>query len=124
MGYDFHITRAEHWADEDQTLISSEEWLAVVRSDPELRLDPQNGPNFAIWIDFLTGSEKGWFDWRDGAIFTKNPDAPLLAKMLSLAARLNAKVQGDEGEVYTSVEDYPPYKATPRQTQRPWWRFW
>jgi hypothetical protein len=124
MGYDFHITRAEDWSDRSQARITSEEWLAVVRSDPELRLDPQNGHYFAIWIDTETGSDKGWFDWFDGDIFTKNPDVRLLAKMLALAARLHATVQGDDGEVYTSVEDHPACKEARMRAQRPWWRFW
>jgi hypothetical protein len=30
MGYDIHITRAEHWAENEGREISAEEWLAYV----------------------------------------------------------------------------------------------
>ena len=49
-----------------------------------------------------------WLDWFEGDIYTKNPDEPILAKMLGIASSLGAKVQGDDGEVYRSAdfEDY------------------
>ena len=39
MGYDVHITRAEHWTESDSTPIGLDEWLSYVGSDPEMRLD-------------------------------------------------------------------------------------
>jgi hypothetical protein len=38
-------------------------------------------------------------------VFTKDPDQPTVAKMIAIAARLAAKVQGDDGELYTSADD-------------------
>ena len=35
-----------------------------------------------------------------GDIETKNPDAPVIQKMILIAESLNARVQGDDGEVY------------------------
>jgi len=106
MGYDVHITRAESWAENEGYWISPEEWLRVVEEDEELRLDPHpsNGPYMAIWNGPSENPEP-WFDWSDGNVFTKNPDAPLLAKMIELAGRLKAKVQGDDGEVYVHGEN-------------------
>jgi len=39
MGDEFHITRTDDWADSEKQPISLDEWLAYIRSDPEMRLD-------------------------------------------------------------------------------------
>lgn len=115
MGYDLHITRRDNWTDQGHD-ITSDEWLKLVAADPELTLDSQNGPYFAVW----RGASKlpqPWLDWSDGQIYTKNPDRGLMAKMLTLARQLSATVQGDDGEEYTRLEDFPDETAgaTPRQ---------
>ncbi len=105
MGYELHITRREFHADDHGLEISSEEWLRVVEKDEELELEPENGPYFAKFLgDCSYGREMGWFDWSDGCISTKNPDEAILAKMLRLAEALDAKVQGDEGEIYVKPD--------------------
>src|SRR5262245_65787077 len=100
MGYDLHITRAQHWTD-DEPVITADEWLACVDEDPELRLAGYNGPYFALW----SGQSKypdPWFDWSLGRVHTKNPDPPIIGKAVAIATRLGATVQGDDGEVYLS----------------------
>jgi hypothetical protein len=60
-------------------------------------------------------------------VFTKDPDRATLAKMLRLAGRLGAKVQGDDGEFYETPEDVPGDDTggtAPTQGGRSWWRFW
>ncbi len=99
MGYDVHITRAEHWSENEGHQITPSEWHDVINSDPDLRLAGYNGPHFAIW-DAHPKDGEAWLDWHDGNITTKNPDEPLLNKMVDIATRLNAKVQGDDGELY------------------------
>ncbi len=125
MGYDLHITRAVEWFDPAGPHISVVEWHAFVAADPELVLDPTGGPNFVIWRESSTRREE-WLDWSEpGCIFTKNPNRALVAKMLDIAARLGARVQGDEGEVYTDPlqirehDGFIPSKAVPR---RSWWQ--
>jgi hypothetical protein len=93
MGYDYHITRADDWADNSGSEITANEWLAVVDNDPELSLSGVNGPFFADWRD-------SWFDLVEGNVTTKNPDTPTLTKMLSLATHFDARVQGDDGDIY------------------------
>ena len=93
MGYEYHITRADDWSQNDRLMIAPDEWLAVVREDPELTIDHANGPYFTEWRD-------AWFDLVDGNVTTKNPDEPTLEKMLALAKLLNGQVQGDDGDVY------------------------
>lgn len=120
MGWEVHMTRAEDWAESAQRPITSDEWLTVVKADPELRIDEANGPYFAVWSGACSYPGGGWFDWRDGCVSTKSPDRAILGKLLELARRLGAVVQGDDGEVYSSAEDLP----LPAAGKRPWWRFW
>lgn len=102
MGYDIHITRKEYWVDEDGPTINLEEWLAYVASDPDLRLSPESK---SMALMAVPGSKypTAWLDWDRGDIYTKNPDEPILAKMLLIASALGAKVQGDDGEFYRSA---------------------
>jgi hypothetical protein len=100
VGYDLHITRRADWADDGGPPITEEEWLRLVEADPELRLDPDNGPQHALWSGPPEDPEP-WLAWEErGEIFTKNPDAPLIRKMIQVAERLGAKVQGDDGDIY------------------------
>ena len=99
MGYDVHITRAEHWADNQGMEISPDEWLQIIQADPELLPVQENGEYFVIWRGPTKYAET-WFDWSDGNITTKYPHRATLRKMLQLATALGAKVQGDDGEVY------------------------
>ena len=115
MGYDVHITRAADWTDAEGAPITLDEWLAVVHADPDMRLDgvaeastpggtvryENNG--LAVWTKYSGHEVNGnmaWFDYRRGRIVVKNPDEEIRAKMKQLAARLGAKVVGDEGEEY------------------------
>ncbi len=132
MGYDLHITRAASWSENAGAEISSDEWLALVERDPELTLEPANGPFFARWAGPSRYPDP-WLDWFSGNVYTKNPDSALLRKMVALAAALGAQVQGDEGEVYSGDEPLDAYRdaAVARGSvaggaaasgQRPWWR--
>jgi len=99
MGYDLRITRAPgFWAESDSGGISVEEWQALIARDPDLTLEERR-TTFARW----RGKSKypdPWFNWWNGTIKTKNPDPPIIEKMLQIAGQLNARVQGDDGEVY------------------------
>jgi hypothetical protein len=103
MGYDFHITRRANWSDEGND-ITSEEWLSLVARDPELHLQTKNGPYFVTW-DGPSSLKSPWLNWSKGLITTKNPDDALIDKMVAIARRLKAKVQGDDGEIYRSSKD-------------------
>jgi hypothetical protein len=123
MGYDLHITRAQDWSDSEKTPITKEEWEAIVAADPELRLRTDNHDSFANWIDPVSEKERGWFAWSDGKISTKNLDRAHLAKMLQIAGHLGAKVQGDDGEQYTTAEaiSEDPYKEVAAHGRKQWW---
>src|SRR5438045_5672238 len=104
MGYDLHITRKTQWHDEVGPAITEAEWRAVVEDDPELTLDAEAQCTMADgeyvladWNGEPCGL--GYYRYR-GEIRAKNPDDPLILKMVEIAQRLNANVQGDDGERY------------------------
>jgi hypothetical protein len=103
MGYDLHITRREFWSYNGDDITASE-WLAVVAQDPELQLDKENGPYF-VTRKQESSANPSWLNWSNGQIYSKNPDDALIDKMVSIAKKLNARVQGDEGEFYKSSKD-------------------
>src|SRR5438094_861079 len=71
MGWEIHITRADFWPDSHQAPITSEEWLELVKADPELTIDPRdNGPYFALWLSHRVDGDHPWFDWFEGVIST------------------------------------------------------
>lgn len=106
MGCDLHITRRQNWADKGAD-ITAEEWLAYVRHDSELRLQPENGCCFAMWHGAASQRNDSWLDWSDGQIYAKNPDAALTDKMVAMARQLGAAVQGDDGEIYEGSTQSP-----------------
>ena len=103
MGYDLHVTRADNWESNVGQWIREEEWLRVIRDDPELDADPANGPYSANW---LTSRRATWFDWSDGNVYTTDPDRDAVGKLLDIAFRLRAGVQGDNGENYQDPTEW------------------
>ena len=119
MGYDFHITRRRDWSDEGSDITASE-WLAYVDSDVELHLRPENGAYFAEW-NGPSHLNSSWFDWSNGAIFTKNPEPAVIDKMIAIARQLEANVQGDDGELYTGGNVEPQqYEPSIRERLAGW----
>jgi hypothetical protein len=116
MGYDVHITRADRWTHAESSPITLDEWLAYVRSDPEMRLDGYadaplsdgsvlraESPGLSVWTEYSGDghdSNHAWFDWEKGRVVVKNPDEEILRKMHVIAVHFGARVQGDEGETY------------------------
>ncbi len=98
MGYDLHITRQVYWAGKDGPEIAPDEWLAIVRADPELTLRGLNGPYYADWSG--PGKYPCWLDFDGGCVYTKYPTDEMIEKMVQISKLLGAKVQGDDGEVY------------------------
>ena len=144
MGYDLHITRKEDWSDEDSDRnISLAEWLEYINKDTELKIsedyqikNPQKSdetipaPGFCDWLNHPQ-KEEYWFLYNQGNIETKNPDEHAIIKMLSIANNFNAKVQGDDGEVYSIassskiIADDGSGKITIiNPDKKPWWKFW
>lgn len=104
MGYELHITRRKQWMDDGDD-ISKEEFIAYVRSDPEFAYPGEGGDDMADWKS-PTGGYTTWLWWFEGRVVTKNPEAEFVDKMVAVAKKLNAKVQGDDGETYQSSTVY------------------
>jgi hypothetical protein len=122
MGYDLHVTRRENWFDEEDSLkISLDKWIQILKEDSEMRLDGfaeamlsegnifrTESDGLAVWLKYSGNGIDGnyaWFSYSDGNIVCKNPDDEIIIKMLEISERLNAKVQGDECEIYTRSSD-------------------
>lgn len=105
MGYELHVTRAEFWAENEDHQISIDEWLALIDSDPSLILHEDAGPVSARLAGDLDSG--GWIDWDDGNLNAKVPHPEVFAKLLEIAAALDARIQGDDGEGYERLDDYP-----------------
>lgn len=100
MGYDLHITRKEFWADDGGPEILREEWVALVEADPSIQPDDKNpGPHNYVF-QYGENACPLWWDSDQGEIYTKNPDPPVIEKLVQIAALLGAQVMGDDGEIY------------------------
>lgn len=145
MGYELHITRREHWADTETHNISLDDWLTYVNNDKELELTNeydikigsqthfQDRAGYCEWNAHPVHTDpnsRPWFAYWKGVIDTKNPDAPTIRKMMQIASALNAKVQGDEGEIYTEeylvemLNEEEQIKSSRQTHKKPWWKFW
>lgn len=146
MGYDLHISRNDEWWDEEiGGGISFADWSSLVDADDTMRMDgfaEVNLPDgstlrienegLAVWTEYAgneDGGNQAWFDFREGAVVVKNPDQDILAKMLEVAGKLDAKVVGEEGEEYKSPTDHgtmtrEAMSEVISRRQKPWWKFW
>lgn len=115
------------------------EWKSFLVNDSEMRLDNFaeavttsgdqiriESDGLAVWTKYSGNDLDGnfaWFDYSNGNFVCKNPDDEIIKKMLDIAQRLNAKVQGDEGELY---EPTVGEEVTDKQLnqEKPWWKFW
>ena len=116
MSYEIRIRRQKIWDDfEEESNISLEEWIEYVRSDEELEFaneyipfsnqskgSAEQTPGYCYLItypNFSIDCRPGlWY--RDGYISIENPDDFIINKLISIASSLNARVIGDEGEIY------------------------
>lgn len=103
MGVEFHITRVEYWAENDDDQISSDEWLEIINNDHELSLSQISGEFHTLWNGEGSDGED-WLEWSEGNISTKWPSPPLYHKMLQISQKLNAKVMDDDGTIYETSD--------------------
>jgi hypothetical protein len=97
MGYDVHITRADDWTDSANVPVALAEWLSCVAGDPEMRHDgvavahlpdqqvlAYESAGLAVWIAYSghdVGGNRAGFDWYEGRVIVKNPDAEILESL-------------------------------------------
>lgn len=92
--------------------IAESEWQAYVASDSEMVITGvaehtnPDGDTIRVTQPLLTewrrssGAAPVWFSYFEGNLDVKNPDEECLAKMRQIAGKLQARVQGDDGEFY------------------------
>lgn len=98
-GYDIHITKKTHWADEEGPKISFSEWLKYVKADRQIAPDRAN-TRYEFLVRLRGETFPISYNPRLGELYTKNPSDPAIRKMVEISKKLNAKVQGDDGELY------------------------
>lgn len=107
MSYDVHITRAEHWYASPEKPISLDELKDYFQGQSDVEYSEEfsiSGPvsmsmsgHFFIWTH---DGIKVPFMYTKGRLTVSRADDDVIEKMKEIAAGLNAKVQGDEGETY------------------------
>ncbi len=117
MGYRVYVTRAASFEEGAQLPIEQGDWRAVIEADPELEAPDEAYPSYAVWTG-RTRLIKAWIDWADGNLFTHGPDDAVLRKLIGLATRWGASVQGQRGERYRLhgdevVRDEPAPRPAP-----------
>ncbi|MBR7835380.1 hypothetical protein KDL01_19050 [Actinospica durhamensis] len=112
MGYDLHITRADFHFDSDLYPISRAEWTAFADTEPQLiRHTGENGGE--CW-ELLTPADGSWqMNWVGGQI-TIWKGGHVATQLAQIAARLGARVVGDDAE-----EHFPDGSEVPWHEPRP-----
>lgn len=99
MGYAVYITRASTHTEGSRTPIGRDEWRALIVEDPELEVPDPAVPDFALFLG-RSRLEEPWMDLEDGNVYTNSPDEAVFRKLIALAERLGARVEGEDGEGY------------------------
>jgi hypothetical protein len=97
-----YITRRADPADEAGPEITAEEWERCVDAEADFRAPREEeldwlGDHARMWTGYKVPVA---FDWGDGYIEVKNPDAEIITRMKSLAGRLRATVFSETGELF------------------------
>ena len=72
-GYNLHITRKNHWGDEEGPEIALEEWIRCAEGDMDLQADPDNSGAENWLVSLRQGKWPIWWD-ATGELMTKNPE--------------------------------------------------
>lgn len=110
MSYHISVTRQRHGSKAD---ISLDEWLNYVRASSDLEFEtlentgtPSQGHESNHAARWRGTDAVALLEWSCGEIRSRNPSDEVIRYMIGLAPRFNARVRGDEGEFYRSLEDY------------------
>lgn len=113
MAYDLHVIRTKSWLDKEGPVIEEKEWSSLVEADPSLKMVDTisgttkqgatltmgtNGKPSAEWV--APSGEKYWIILDKGKLYSSHASDELISKLKEIAVKLEARVQGDEGEFY------------------------
>lgn len=109
MSYNVHLTRAELWTESMNNPISLEEAKSCFdqRDDFEYtNMLSLKGPfgTMSLEGDFFHWSVEDFsvpFSYKEGRITVHRADEFVIEKMVEVSAVLGARVQGDDGELYS-----------------------
>jgi hypothetical protein len=118
MPYDVHIHRAENFWDAAENPIPRDEWQAWVENAADFAFSPTDYVTFeyedgeqkerlAVWTEHPGGEEFALYYYA-GSVVTGNPDGDTVRRMVAIAAQLDARLQGDDGEFYGSNGEPQP----------------
>lgn len=112
MSYDLSITRSDGDS-EAEVPITEAEWNTLVANDPELEPTPEVAVTNPRTGERITMRGNGMTTWRSstgrtvGLLFSHGrisfratDDQVVMAKMRQIAAALDARIQGEDGEWY------------------------
>ncbi|WP_299650609.1 hypothetical protein [uncultured Tateyamaria sp.] len=106
MGWSLHITRRAFWADDDDAIISLDEWCDCAEADPDLIARSKNVDvkgQMEGTFGYVTSQGDEWpLQWSEGNVLVDRPPDDLIAKMSFIAAKLDAVVMDDDGGRYDS----------------------
>jgi hypothetical protein len=109
VGYDLHITRADHYPDHAMYPISLREWVAVADQEPRMTKCQQDGKHLVY--TYTNADGRSWsLGWRSGLItIWKGYDAS--AELAVVAHKLSARLVGDEDEEYHADGSFTPWSG-------------
>lgn len=93
MAYTIHITKKNHWIDEEPK-ITQEEWDTLMTNGVLELVDDKKYDAWDAKKDNL------YFSFSKGNINCHPPDDASIQKIKEIASVIGAKVQGDDGEFY------------------------
>lgn len=99
MGYGIHISRPRFWEGGPHK-IGPDEWRNIVDTDPEFEASSElEDEPLYYWKPH---PERPFFRYtaNSGYVTVETLDEIILSKMLQIAEKLGAEIQGDEGEFY------------------------
>jgi len=100
MGYDLTLTRGRFAWENAGREITADDVRALVAADASLaETSAGDDINGIKWLTHPAGADVVFW-LLDGNLVVKNPDRPTITRMVDLAARLDARVVGDDGEIY------------------------
>jgi hypothetical protein len=101
-----YVTRKPDPLEDEGPDISEQEWIEVIKSDPDLAIvdppdrRPRDRQTYAVWNSY-PGGYPAWFALGAGSIEVKGLDDALLAKLRYFATKLNARIVSEMGEEFS-----------------------
>ncbi|MGP0067930.1 MAG: hypothetical protein ACLQGP_30595 [Isosphaeraceae bacterium] len=104
MSYALHITRSEHWSAGERK-IARNEWERIATADPGLKPYPEAWGDAPYRLEIPDLDNAFSYEEDNGTIdVVGGYFGDVLRKVLEIAAKLGAVVQGDSGEFYRQAD--------------------